>query len=88
MRLKAYTPEKIKEKVKTEYLRRTRKVLESKFNSGNLFKAINTWVVSLFRYSAAFIDWTKDKISEIHRRTRKLLTMYKTRNPKDNVHRL
>ena len=30
---------KTKEKVETEYLRRTRKILESKLNSGNLFKA-------------------------------------------------
>ena len=33
---------KTKEKVETEYLRRTRKILESKLNSRNLFKAINT----------------------------------------------
>ena len=46
----------MKEKVKAKYLRRTRKVLESKLDSGNLFKAINTWAVSVFRYSAAFID--------------------------------
>ena len=52
---------KMKEKVKAEYLRRTRKVLESKLSSGNLFKAINTWAVSLFCYSAAFIDWTKEE---------------------------
>ena len=55
-------------KVKTESLRRTRKVLESKLNSGNLFKAINTWALSLFRYSVAFIDWTKKEISEIDRK--------------------
>ena len=46
----------MKEKVKTEYLRRVRKVLETKLNGGNIIKRINTWVVSLLRYSAAFID--------------------------------
>ena len=46
----------IKEKVKTEYLRRVRKVLETKLNGGNIIKRINTWVVSFLRYSAAFID--------------------------------
>ena len=60
----------MKEKVKTQYLRRTRKVLDSKLSSGNLFKAINTWAVPLLRYSTAFIDWTKEGISEIDRRTR------------------
>ena len=38
--------------------------------------------MSLFRYSAAFIDWTKEEISEIDRGTRKLLTMYKVHHPK------
>ena len=75
------------EKVRAEYLRHTRKVLESKLNSGNLFKAINTWTVSLFCYSAAFIGWTKEEISEIDR-TCKLLTMHKAHHPKDNLHRL
>ena len=37
---------KMNENVKAEYLRRTRKVLNSKFYSGNLFKAINTRAVS------------------------------------------
>ena len=37
---------KMKEKVKAEYLRHTRKVLESKLDGGNLFKAINTWTMS------------------------------------------
>ena len=60
---------KMKEKVKTEYRRCTRKVLESKLNSESLYKAINIWAVSLSRYSAAFIDWTKKEISEINIRT-------------------
>ena len=74
---------KMKEKVKPEYLRRTKK-----FNSGNLFKAINTWTVSLFYCSAAFVGWTKEEISEIDTKTRKLLTMHKEHHTKGDVHRL
>ena len=77
---------KMKENVKG--FRRTRKVLKSKPNSSNLFKDINTRAVSLFRYSAAFIDWTKEEISEIDRRTRKLLIMHKTHHANDDVQRL
>ena len=47
----------MKEKMKAEYLRRVLKVLETKLNNGNIIKGINTWAVSLLRYSAAFIDW-------------------------------
>ena len=44
----------MKDKVKKEYYRRVRKVLETKLNSGNVFKGINAWAVSVVRYSAAF----------------------------------
>ena len=38
----------MKEMVKAEYLRRVCKVLETKLNSGNIIKGINTWAVYLF----------------------------------------
>ena len=47
----------MKEKVKTEYYRRVRKILETKLNGRNIIKRINTRVVSLLRHSAAFLDW-------------------------------
>ena len=46
----------MKEKVKTEYLRRVRKVLKTKLNGVNIIKGINIWEMSLLRYSSAFID--------------------------------
>ena len=42
-----------------EYLRRTRKLLETKLNSRN--KGINTWVVPLVRYSGPFLKMNLDK---------------------------
>ena len=47
----------MKDKVKKEYYRRVRKVLETKLDSGNVFKAINSQAVSVVRYSAAFLRW-------------------------------
>ena len=44
----------MKQKIQKEYLRRTRKLLETKFNSRNLIKGINTWAVPLVRYSGPF----------------------------------
>ena len=61
---------------------------ETKLNSGNVFKAINTWAVSVVRYSAAFLGWSKLKLGEIDRRMRKLLTMDNGFHPKSNVDRL
>ena len=46
--------EEMKLKVSKEYFRRLIKVLKSKLNGGNLVEGVNTWAVSLLRYSAAF----------------------------------
>ena len=40
----------MKNKIQKEYLRRNRKLLETKLNSRNLIKGINTWAVPLVRY--------------------------------------
>ena len=78
----------MKDKVKKEYYRRVKKVLETKLNSGNVFKAINTWAVSVVRYSAAFLGWSRLQIEEIDKRTRKLLTMRNGFHSKSNADRL
>ena len=52
--------------------RRIRKVLKSKQNSGNLVHGVNTWAVSLLRYSEAFGSWRKSELQAIDRKTRKL----------------
>ena len=51
----------MKEKIKKEYLRRTRKLLETELSYRNLIKGINTWAVSLVRYSRTFLKLTRDE---------------------------
>ena len=48
--------------VSKEYIRRLRKVLKSKLNSGNLVCGVNAWAVSLLRYSTAFVSLRKSKL--------------------------
>ena len=50
-----------------EYIRRLRKVLKSKLNVGNLICGVNTWAVSLLRYSAAFASWRKGELQAIEK---------------------
>ena len=50
-------------------------VLKSKLNAGNI-KAIDSWVLSIIRYGAGIIEWTKEP-KEMDRNTGKLLTIYK-----------
>ena len=45
----------MKDKIQKGYCRRTRKLLETKLNSRNLIKGINTWAVPLVRYSGPFL---------------------------------
>ena len=78
----------MKRTVKKEYLRRVRKVLESRLNGGNLIAAINTWAVSLLRYAAGFIDWTQGELEALDRRVRKLMTMHNALHPKSDIDRL
>ena len=76
----------MKNKIQKEYLRRTRKLLETIVNSRNIIKGINTWAVPLVRYSGPFFKWTRDE--QMYQRTRKLSTMHKVLHPRDDVDRL
>ena len=78
----------IKNKIQKEYLRRTRKLLETKLSSRNLIKGINTWTVPLVRYSGLFLKWTRDELKQMNQRTRKLMTMHEALHPRDDVERL
>ena len=40
-------------------------VLKSKLNGENLVRRVNTWAVSLSRYSAAFFSWRKSELQAI-----------------------
>ena len=55
----------MKNKIRKEYLSRTRKLLETKLPSRKLIKGINTWVVLLVRYTGHFLKWTRDEIRQM-----------------------
>ena len=78
----------MKDKIRKEYLRKTRKLLETKLSSRNLIKGINTWAVHLIRFSEPFLKWTRDELKQMDQRTRKLMTMHKALHPRDDVDRL
>ena len=78
----------MKNQFRKEYLRRTRKLLETKLSSRNLIKRINTWAVLLVRYSGPFLKLTRDELKQMDQRTRKLMTKHKAIYPRDDVDRL
>ena len=60
-----FLEEKMKLIVSKEYTGTLRKVLKSKLNGGNLVRGVDTWAVSLLRYSAAFVSWSKSELLAI-----------------------
>ena len=76
-----------KKKTWKEFLGRTRKLLKTMFSSSNLIKWINTWVVSLVRYSGLFLNWTREDLRLLDQRTRKLMTIHNALYPRDDIDR-
>ena len=62
--------------------------MKSKLNGGNLVRGVNTWAISLLRYSTAFVSWRKSERQDIDRKTGKLFTIYGALHPKSDVDRL
>ena len=75
-------------KIKKEYLRRTRKLLEIKLSSRNFIKGINIWAVPFVSYSGPFVKWTREEVKQIIQRTRKRIAVHKVLHPRDEVDRL
>jgi flagellar basal body rod protein FlgC len=74
-----------KERLKQEYRRRLRVILKSELNARNKIRDIGALVVPVLRYSFGIINWRIEKIKQIVRKTRKMLTMYKMHHPKVDI---
>ena len=73
--------DEMKRKVKEVYQKRVKLLTKTHLNGKNLFQALNTWAISVIRYSAAFLDWTKEETKELERWTRKQLIAGRALHP-------
>ena len=64
----------VADNVKHEEMKRVRNILKSKLIGGNIISAINSRAVSIVRYGAGIINWTKMELEELYLKTRKLMT--------------
>ena len=78
---------KMKEKVKSEYIRRVKNLLRSQLNRGNVIAGINVWAAGIIIYGAGVLDWTKEELKSIDINTRKLVIMNGSLHPRANVGR-
>jgi hypothetical protein len=74
--------------LKQEYRRRLRVIFKSELNTRNKITAIGALAVPVLRYSFGIINWRIKEIKQIGRKTRKMLTVYKTPHPKADTDRL
>ena len=75
-------------RLKKEYLRRLKVLLNSQFNARNMVLAINAFVLPIVRYSASVINWSISELQSLDRRTRKQFTMSRAVHPRADVDRL
>ena len=50
--------------------------------------AINTWAVSLRRYGAGIVKWTKSELDETDRKTKNVMTLNKKLYPSSDIDRV
>ena len=83
-----FEDESVKDRLSKEYERRVKKVIRSKLNGGNMLRVINSWAVSLLRYSGGVVRWTKVELMNLDRKTRKLLIIQDALHARANGSRL
>ena len=78
----------MKEQLRKEIFRRTRKILKTELNSKNRITAINTLALPVVTYSFNIINWNLSEIKKLDVKIRKLMTTYNMHHPKADVDRL
>ena len=84
----SYKGELNKERVAKEYFTRIRKIWNSELYAKNKVQAHNVFAVPVLTGTFGVLDWTKDEISNIDIKTRKLLTCTGNFHRNSNVDRL
>ena len=79
---------KMKDKIKEEYYSRVKQLTSLNLSGGNTIRAINSRAVSLVRYSAGILKWTKDELKAMDRKTKKILAMNRMYHPQSDTDRL
>ena len=75
------------ENIRKDYFKRLRATLKLKLHANNVFQAINMGVPTV-RYSAGIIEWPKEEVKEMDRKTRMIITMFGWLHPRSNVEQL
>ena len=78
----------MKEKFSKEYLQQLKLTLRSKLNERNQNMTVNTWAISIMRYSARILKWNTNELKRLDKRARKFMTMHGALYWKSDVDRV
>ena len=67
------------------YTYRLKNVMKSKLNGASKILASNAYAMPVLTYTAGIVKWTKEELSDLDRKTRKILTIYKAFHPRGDV---
>jgi hypothetical protein len=76
-----------KEKLK-EYVRRLRLILNTELSATNKMQAVGSLAVPVLRYSFGIINWHREEMQKLDRKTRKMLTIHAQHHPRVDIDRL
>ena len=72
---------RMKQKLGEEYLKRTKSVLNTKFNGKNPIKTINTFVTAVLTFGFGIVKWTPTDLQKLQTKMRMLLLRYRFHHP-------
>ena len=78
----------MKDEIRAENLRRLRKLAKSELYARNVFMGIDQWGLDVVRFFAAIVDWAREDLELLDKKTRKMLTCNSLFHPGANVARL
>ena len=75
----------LKENIGNEYIGIVKLICKSNLNAENFISGMNAGVIGVIRYSGGIIDWTKEELQDMDRKTRKILTLNRCLHPRSSV---
>ena len=69
--------QEMKDKSRNEYFKSAKLILKSKLNERDKIIALNTWEVSILKYGSGMLEWNKNELQEMDRKTGKFMTINK-----------
>jgi hypothetical protein len=77
-----------KEKLKKEYVRRLRLILNTELSAKNKMQATVSLAIPVLRYSVGIINWHQEEIQKLDRKTKQMLTIHGQHHPRADIDRL